>query len=296
MKYELLPKSQLIKRIKHLEDINQQLLVKLKKTTFKCLGHWNVEISTKTINYFYFDNIETKCLQFNDLPNIIHPDDFNEIKILFDDCCDRKYYELEFRIKINDEWKKIYLIGKVTDQNDVSKKLSGYFFQLIEYEPYMHHYDNNLDLGLYDQITNTLNYQTIFNYLHLQIKETSITKSSLIIAIVDIDNFRKCPVNLQNNVLEMVSKTIKKYIPNHFQVGRIDNDVFLIIFPNTTYKEAFKTVDKIRKKISSLHVGDFRLTISAGVKDYAGCSLLELIHEADLNVYQAKKAGKNCVK
>ncbi len=83
---------------------------------------------------------------------------------------------------------------------------------------------------------------------------------------------------------------------------RLGGDEFFIICPDTNEEGAMNIASIIHAKISQLTVkvadGVWHGSISIGVavKTDSMKNLEELIKAADLGVYAAKSAGKNCVR
>lgn len=97
-----------------------------------------------------------------------------------------------------------------------------------------------------------------------------------------------------DQVLVDVGTIIKQGIREFDFVGRYGGEEFIVIFSNTDLVTASKIAEYIRKSIADYHFIDgLNVTISGGVKQYMGEDLLDFIHEADKNMYEAKKNGKN---
>lgn len=77
-------------------------------------------------------------------------------------------------------------------------------------------------------------------------------------------------------------------------VGRYGGEEFLVVFPNTTKDDAHGIAERLRQTVAqhifTLHI---HMTFSGGIYHLQGASLYDLINQADINLYEAKRQGKN---
>lgn len=87
---------------------------------------------------------------------------------------------------------------------------------------------------------------------------------------------------------------IKECIRESDLVGIYGGEEFMVVFQNTVQDQAIIISDRIRKKIADMiFAQDMTITMSGGVTQYFGESSQELIDQADRNLYEAKRKGKN---
>ncbi len=102
-------------------------------------------------------------------------------------------------------------------------------------------------------------------------------------------------------VLIGVSKIIQHAVRHEDAVGRFGGEEFAVLLPNIDQEEAYHVAERIRVAI---HSGDFdvptsqspiKTTMSLGIASYPqdGDTVTELVHQADIAVYQAKMDGRN---
>lgn len=128
----------------------------------------------------------------------------------------------------------------------------------------------------------------------------------LSLAIFDIDHFKRFNDTFGHlfgdKVLKSISETIKNSLRGTDILARFGGEEFIILFPRTNLTEAYEKVDALREKVAKTYVKDSLITasvtISFGVSCYPECSLTEsdLLRNADDALYDAKAAGRNCVK
>ena len=68
----------------------------------------------------------------------------------------------------------------------------------------------------------------------------------------------------------------------------------MVIFRGTDLSIAGKVSERVRLAVESYDFAEgLSITISGGISQYNGETMTEFIHLADLNLYTAKKNGKN---
>jgi diguanylate cyclase (GGDEF)-like protein len=126
------------------------------------------------------------------------------------------------------------------------------------------------------------------------------------IAILDLDNFKlinkEMGFDIGNYVLSYFCSFLKKNLTPSDQIYRMYADRFLILFPNANEKDAFYSLEIIRKKVRNLKFKKpelFNKTVrfSAGIISYesVNTSVYELIFGAEESLLKAKEANGNKV-
>jgi diguanylate cyclase (GGDEF)-like protein/putative nucleotidyltransferase with HDIG domain len=123
------------------------------------------------------------------------------------------------------------------------------------------------------------------------------------VAILDLDNFKT--INdvfghaSGDDALKKLAECMKsqKRIPDI--LTRYGGDEFVMLMPETEANDALKFMERIRSKVQQLQVQEsISLTISCGIAqsmpDFKD-SFSNIIRRADLALYEAKSAGRNCV-
>ncbi|MDP8263227.1 MAG: GGDEF domain-containing protein [Candidatus Ancaeobacter aquaticus] len=127
----------------------------------------------------------------------------------------------------------------------------------------------------------------------------------LTLVYLDVDNFKK--VNDDNGhktgdrLLCDVAEAIKRSVRNTDVVGRLGGDEFAVLYPETSFDEAFIAVERIKKAFEDImQERKMSVTLSIGavtVSDVDHLLTLDvLLKHADTLMYEAKASGKNMVK
>ncbi len=123
--------------------------------------------------------------------------------------------------------------------------------------------------------------------------------------IVDIDNFKEINDayghDKGDTVLKAVAGALRGRLRKVDIPVRYGGDEFCLFVLSRTLNDAVVVAERVREAVSALdfQVGEasFRVTISVGVAlHHQNESLEDLIKRADMALYEAKTAGRNCVK
>lgn len=128
--------------------------------------------------------------------------------------------------------------------------------------------------------------------------------------MLDIDNFKQFNDTyghlVGDRVIYSVAQTLKKQLKRPADmVARYGGEEFIVMLPGTDADGAVKVADAMREAVQALdisaEVGEDvqQVTLSAGVtcrSSQEAETLLEFVRWADLALYTAKDAGRNCTK
>ena len=145
--------------------------------------------------------------------------------------------------------------------------------------------------ALYDELTGILNRRGI------DYKIKNLEKGSIL--FFDIDHFKRVNDTYGHEfgdyVLTQIGKILKKNFRKNDIIGRWGGEEFIVILPNTSYEDALKLAEKLRKIIEKHDFKGKKITVSIGVSEYNG-NLEEELEKADEALYEAKNSGRNQVK
>ena len=161
-------------------------------------------------------------------------------------------------------------------------------------------YENKLrETAHTDRLTGLYNRHYMMTKLESSIKDGS----SLFVAMVDIDDFKKINDRYGHNagdyVLVNVSRIMRE-VCSSCKISRWGGEEFLILSSGKDLENVISLIETLRKKIEAedfIFAEDhIKVTITIGVSSYAdGTSVDQWVKTADDNLYAGKKSGKNKV-
>jgi diguanylate cyclase (GGDEF)-like protein len=161
-----------------------------------------------------------------------------------------------------------------------------------------------------DAKTGLLNVSTWEKEAEAELSRAVRTHNPLVVALVDIDHFKK--VNdtyghlVGDKVLKAVAGSLTSHLRDYDRAGRFGGEEFVLLLPQIGKDDACRTAERLRGNVAELAVpiNDrpeaevVRVTISIGVTalgEGEKCELTDLLAAADSALYHAKQSGRNCV-
>ncbi|ALG05866.1 hypothetical protein AOZ06_02070 [Kibdelosporangium phytohabitans] len=116
--------------------------------------------------------------------------------------------------------------------------------------------------------------------------------------MIDVDHFKR--VNDQHGhlvgdtVLRTVAQTLKAEVRAGDLVGRYGGDEFVVFLSDTTGADAMAMAERIRRSVvRTVSQSIVDISVSIGVAARGGHNLDDLLHAADVALYEAKGGGRN---
>ncbi|MBN1376059.1 MAG: diguanylate cyclase, partial [Dehalococcoidia bacterium] len=158
-----------------------------------------------------------------------------------------------------------------------------------------------------DSLTGLFNRRYMEEILDQQLNSARKTGSAIGFIMADLDNFKKFNDTYGHEAGDLLLQTVANRIRNAIRVEdvacRYGGEEFLIILPNAGIKDTYTRAMQMREDIRNISIryGEQRLgtvTISMGVSAFPdnGNEAYMLIRCADIAMYEAKQAGRDCVK
>ncbi len=168
-------------------------------------------------------------------------------------------------------------------------------------------YEETEHLSKTDWLTKLWNSGELHKTLAKELEKSRIADQNLSLLMLDIDNFKPYNDSVGHRegdeaIKKMAFLLSQKSRKDDF-VARYGGEEFTIIMPNTTKKIALSIAERLRKEVAeafaagSLSKGVPHLTVSIGISSfpYDASDKDNLIHKADIALYEAKRMGKNKV-
>ena len=156
-----------------------------------------------------------------------------------------------------------------------------------------------------DALTGIANRSTLFEHGQKMITNFAEQPEELSILLLDLDHFKKINDNFGHHVgdevLILVSGLLKETMRSRDMLSRFGGEEFVALLPfadsNKAKAIAMRINDKIAQYDFSSLVLQTKVTFSIGVATMTDnqMSFDDLLHNADLAMYQAKEQGRNTV-
>lgn len=159
------------------------------------------------------------------------------------------------------------------------------------------------NLSLTDPLTSVYNRRYFVQQLEKELERVQRqNRGTFSIALLDIDHFKGINDCFGHHAGDLVlikfTETINHRIRKLDCLARWGGEEFIILFPNTNLNEAMLLVEDLRNSIHKMESPIANsITASIGVVEYsAGETVDSMIQRADNLMYEAKNAGRNCVR
>lgn len=279
------------------------------------LGHWYWNIQTNDV---VFNPLKVEALGYTieELPDKVpydfftsklHPDDYEPV---MDNMRQHlkgvtPVYEVEYRIKAkNGQWKWYYDRGKVTKRSNEGAPLfiSGIVFDVTKQKDKEENLEDLtstlIEMVDKDELTQIRNRRSIIRELKSRMVKSAIQEDSLIVSMLDIDDFKHLNDTkghvFGDYVLKETAKTLERVLKNKGCIGRYGGEEFLVLLPNQSIESAVGILEDCRSAIENNEfLKNELLTISGGYTIYTQGNHEDVLKAADKNLYRAKENGKN---
>src|SRR5579863_1309185 len=159
----------------------------------------------------------------------------------------------------------------------------------------------------HDPLTGVWNRRAVMEALEMELRRSHREKAPVTVLLGDLDHFKQINDThghiAGDEVLKEIARRLKASVRTYDLVGRYGGEEFLMVLVNCGRDGALARCENIRESVATDQVetasGPIGVTVSIGVAVACGRranSLVELLHSADLALYQAKAEGRNCVK
>jgi two-component system, cell cycle response regulator len=158
----------------------------------------------------------------------------------------------------------------------------------------------------YDSLTGLMNRKEVLDALTRELARSKREGRPLALLLADVDHFKAVNDTLGHmfgdEALKEVGRRLQSKLRIYDSVGRYGGEEFLLVFPGCELTSALIRADQIRSFVCSTPVStmgkDRKITVSLGVVVADGpaeVKIEDLLHQADLALYEAKKKGRNRV-
>jgi len=156
----------------------------------------------------------------------------------------------------------------------------------------------------YDYLTGLYNRREGLNRVSELYELTRRNKMPLAVFMLDVDHFKR--VNDQyghqigDQALQFIADSLRQTSRKSDILLRYGGEEFLLFLPNVAESHALVFAERYRTRLAEKAMRlnknqELHLTVSIGISCYKRQSLTDLIHEADIALYEAKSRNRNNV-
>ena len=299
----------------------------------KDLTEWNRQLEELKISAITFNSQEGTIITDGDL-NVLRVNSafikitgFNEEDVigkipdlLNSDQHDREFYKKIFKsLEKSDGWEGevsskskngeiIPLHLSITAIHKVSGEVSHYVIGFADITKSKQDADEIYSLAFFDPLTGLPNRRLLMDRLNQAVGMGARTGQMAALLFIDLDNFKSLNDSLGHSygdvMLIQVAERLMNCLRIEDSVARIGGDEFVVILQNITEDAPAQTEVVARKILASLsrpyflkdHEYFSSASIGATLFNSHGANADDLLKQADLAMYQAKKSGRNMLR
>ncbi|MDF1830585.1 GGDEF domain-containing protein [Cycloclasticus pugetii] len=156
--------------------------------------------------------------------------------------------------------------------------------------------------ALVDVLTGVANRRAFDERIRLEYERWKRNAEPLVLAVLDIDRFKKINDtyghSVGDKVLCTISQLINKQVRESDFFGRIGGEEFAVIFTGSDLDSGLKRLEQFRKSVEDCKFGyqgkRLTITMSVGCAEFApGDTVSDVYGRADQALYKAKSLGRN---
>jgi diguanylate cyclase (GGDEF)-like protein len=157
-----------------------------------------------------------------------------------------------------------------------------------------------------DSLTGLYNRRYLEEALDREFSRAEREKSTVCVVMMDIDGFKAFNDTHGHDAGDLLLRRLGDFLRSEVRSSdiscRYGGEEFLIVMPGALLENGYERAENLRAAFLALdieHQGvKLRATLSIGVAIYPkhGETWVEVLHAADLAMYAAKTAGRNCTR
>lgn len=154
-----------------------------------------------------------------------------------------------------------------------------------------------------DSLTSLLNRSALFSHGQALVKQTIEQQKDLSVLLFDIDHFKNVNDEYGHQVGDLVLVEVTKLVNEAMRArdtfARLGGEEFVILLPDTNIDKAKAIAVRVTEKIAQHNFNSLGvshpITLSIGVANIKDTTAIfeDILHAADLAMYQAKQQGRN---
>jgi diguanylate cyclase (GGDEF)-like protein len=154
-----------------------------------------------------------------------------------------------------------------------------------------------------DDLTGAVNRRQLINDGTLEMERYRHVGAPFVVTILDVDFFKRINDGFGHaagdEILRRLTKCCKEHLRKFDVFGRLGGEEFCIIHHDSDVNGAVAAAQRLMTSILAIEtsdvIGDTPLTVSMGISQVqkSNDSFYDVLHDADMALYEAKHAGRN---
>ncbi|MBU1044652.1 MAG: diguanylate cyclase [Candidatus Omnitrophica bacterium] len=165
-------------------------------------------------------------------------------------------------------------------------------------------YDDVVRLSVVDSLTHVYNRRYFQHRLRDEFERARRYDRDFCCLIIDVDKFKEVNDTLGHPIGDKALKSIADILRSNIRTAdilcRYGGDEFGLLLPETNFQRAYVTAERVRSKVEKINLATEEkpvfISLSCGISSLVEGGALgmeELVTQADVALYKAKKAGRN---
>ncbi len=180
----------------------------------------------------------------------------------------------------------------------------AFFARITNSLELLRHIEEAKDKAIKDYMTNLYNRRYLFEFGLKKYEKAKKEKSTFVLAVLDVDNFKdindKYGHDIGDIAIKAIPKVLYEVLGSNALIFRLGGEEFAIVLRDIKEEDILPTFENIRQKFEENKVfyeeeKSLHYTVSIGVTTKFGKDLDHMLRTADVNLYQAKRSGRNRV-
>jgi diguanylate cyclase (GGDEF)-like protein len=155
------------------------------------------------------------------------------------------------------------------------------------------------DLAATDELTGCVVRRVVRQRCEEEIERALRTRGSLSLLMIDVDEFKTINDNFGHVVGDRVLATIGGILRDHVRpfdvVSRLGGDEFAVLLPETDTTGAVQVAERVFRDLAPRTEVPVTLSIGVSSLDRSTPTVEHLFDEADMALYQVKRAGRDAI-
>ncbi|MDP4153894.1 MAG: diguanylate cyclase [Bacillota bacterium] len=189
----------------------------------------------------------------------------------------------------------------VTDKNNIT---IGSIITITDVTNYVDIVKRLDFLASHDDLTGLYNRRYFIEWSENALKSALSQNQQVSLVMLDLDNFKNINDTYGHQAGDITLKTVSGicsgFVDNIGLLGRFGGEEFVIFLPQKNIEEAAEIAEEMRRNIESCEIkyGNtiIKVTSSFGISGGTMDSINKYLTNADRALYEAKAAGRNCIK